>query len=138
MPVVAQGYLDSPAVRQMAAGSAFLNELNQGTSWPADIESALLWGDVRFEVTVRWGTLPLWQRMVTFGDLLIPMASASTLPVAEPSLHPFAWGRAFTIQLGDPGVASFDFADFLPPVAHSNLLLNGEVHATIARLVGLD
>ncbi|MGH2543329.1 MAG: esterase/lipase family protein [Ardenticatenaceae bacterium] len=136
-PVAAQGYLDSLALRQMTPGSEFLEQLNRPGTFPPDVEAALLWGDVRLAATVRWGALTLWGRAITLGDLLVPASSASTLPHATPTCLPFTWAREFEVQVGERAVAPYNLMDFLPPVAHSNLLYNADVHAAVARLVGL-
>ncbi len=136
MPLTAQGYLDSPAVAQMTPGSDFLAALNRPGAMPKEVEYLLLWGDVRFSAAVRWGLVNLWERAVTFGDLLVSAHSASTLNM--PAGHvAFPWGRSVEVRVGDPAAAPTGISDFLPPVSHSSLLLNPDVHAAIARAVGL-
>jgi pimeloyl-ACP methyl ester carboxylesterase len=137
MPIGTQGYFDSPAVRQLVPGSPFLQQLNAPGSFPADVESTLIWGDVQVTGSVRWGPLLLWERALSLGDLLIPADSASTLPIARPAHHPFLWKRHYEIHVNQPAVAAYDLNEFLPPVSHSNLLRNREVQALVARLVGL-
>jgi hypothetical protein len=59
------------------------------------------------------------------------------VPGTQPTIHPWVWGRELTVQVGDPASEPFGISDYLPPVAHANLLLNEEVHNTVAELVGL-
>jgi pimeloyl-ACP methyl ester carboxylesterase len=136
-PVVAHGYLDSPALVQMAPGSEFLEQLNQPGAFPPEVESALCFGDVRLSASVKWAALTLWGRSVTLGDLLVSHLSASTIPNARPDRYAFTWEREFEVRVGEPETTPYRVMDYLPPVSHSNLLINPDVHATVARLLGL-
>lgn len=135
--VRSQGFFDSPAVRQMVPGSEFLTALNEPGSFPDQVRSDLIWGDVQVGGTVRWGPTTLWSRTVSLGDLLIPAYSASNLPPAQPMRHPFLWRRHYEIQVNEPTLEAYNLNDFLPPISHSNLLRNPEIQALVARLVGL-
>lgn len=136
-PMGVRGLFDSPALQQMMPGSDFLQALNQPGSFPADVEAALLWGDVQLTGGVRWGALPLWERTLSLGDLLISAASASTFPHVEAARTPFLWRREYRVQIGNPALAPYDLADYLPPVAHTPILHQPEVHEQVARLIGL-
>ncbi|HEX8681136.1 MAG TPA: hypothetical protein VF707_02405 [Ardenticatenaceae bacterium] len=138
LPAVSQGYFDSPAVRQMTPGSPFMEELNAPGAHPSDVEAALIWGDIRFTGSVRWGPVNLWERAVSLGDLLVTARSASTLPnVPDAARFPLVWEQRYTVQIGDPSPVPADVSDLLPPVAHSNLLRHPDVQAYVAQLVGL-
>lgn len=136
MPVMAQT-LDSPALSQMIPGSPFLQALSAPGAFPADVRLALIWGDIQLTGGVRWGPVPLWERTLSLGDLLIPAASASTLPNVAAQRFPHLWQQRYMVQVGDPSTAPYALADLLPPVAHSPLLLNEQVQETVARLVGV-
>src|SRR5690606_784608 len=94
-----RGYLDSPAVRQMAPGSDFLRSLNRPENIPPGVECYTLYGDIRFGVSVFWGRLPLWGRSVSFGDLLVPAHSAREIPGARAMQLPYNWEREWTIRI---------------------------------------
>ncbi len=137
MPILTQGYFDSPAVRQLVPGSAFLQQLNAPGTFPPTVESTVIWGDVQVTASVRWGPLLLWERAVSLGDLLIPADSASTIPPATPARFLFLWKRHYEVHINQPAVAAYDLNEYLPPVSHSNLLRSSEVQSLVARLAGL-
>jgi pimeloyl-ACP methyl ester carboxylesterase len=139
LPAASQGYFDSPAVRQMIPGSPLLQELNTPGTLPPEVETVLIWGDIRFTGSVRWGPLVLWERTVSLGDLLVTASSASTLPNVTPTRFPLLWEQQVNIQIGSPSPVPepADVNDYLPPVSHSNLLRHPDVQAEVARLVGL-
>lgn len=127
-----RGYFDSLALRQMTPGSEFLFALNQPHNTPRAIEFHTVYGDIRFGVTVLWGSLPLWSRSVSFGDLLVPVYSAVEIPGATPQRHGFAQEEDWTIRVGREMPAARDFSEqFLPPVSHANLLRNPGVHQAV-------
>jgi pimeloyl-ACP methyl ester carboxylesterase len=137
MPLASLHDARSPALRQITPGSEFLRELNRPDAFPPDVEAILLWGDVQVGGAVRWGPLPLWQREVSLGDLLVTAESASNLPGVNPLRYPLVWQRRYLIQADQRAVVAFNLADHLPPVAHGNLLRNPEVLDIVARSVGL-
>lgn len=139
LPAASQGYFDSPAVRQMVPGSPFLQELNAPGTLPPEVETVLVWGDIRFTGSVRWGPLVLWERTVSLGDLLVTATSASALPNATPARFPLLWEQRYTIQIGSPARAPVptNVNAILPPVSHSNLLAHPDMQAYVAQIVGL-
>lgn len=136
MPVMAQT-LDSPALSQMIPGSPFLQALSAPGAFPSDVRLALIWGEIHLTGGVRWGPVPLWERTLSLGDLLIPAISASTMPNVAAQRFPQRWEQRYMVQLGDPAAAPYALTDLLPPVAHSPLLLNESVQRTVVQLIGL-
>lgn len=135
--VAATGSLDSPALRQMHPASTFLRRLNRRGTWPANVDGVLFWGDIRFGATLRAGPLLLWERLATFGDLLISARSASEVPGVEattfPLMHETRWD--FDVLTPYRDVGPREVSDLLPEEYHGNLLKSSLVQSEIGRLL---
>lgn len=126
------GYQDSVALRQIMPGSDFLRTLNEPHNTPRDVEFHAIYGDIRLGVSVVWGAVTLWARSVSFGDLLVPVSSASQVPGAHLRRYPFNWEREWVVRLGRaPLTTEKALQQYLPPVSHSNLVGNPDIHQLV-------
>ena len=135
--VAAHGDLHSPALRQMHPGSDFLRRLNRPGNWPAGVDTALIWGDIRFGAALRAGRLLLWERLITVGDLLVSARSASTLPGATATKIPLVDETRWEIDIGraQEAPATHELDDLLPDEYHANLLEYSAVQDKVGRLL---
>ncbi|HIP96738.1 MAG TPA: alpha/beta fold hydrolase [Anaerolineae bacterium] len=123
----------APPLRQMAADSEFMQELNAPGAMPTEVSYHCLYGDIRVSLAVNWGRLTVYRYTAYLGDLLVPVESASTVPGVDSSSYPFPYQKKLTLWIGKPAAAvsaqAQDLSDYLPPSYHSNLRKNPEVQA---------
>lgn len=135
----ARGVFDSPALRQLRPGSQFMRQLNRPQNWPPGVEAVLLWGDVRYGAALRARGLLLWERMTSWGDLLVSAGSASTLRGVDVVKHPFVnetrWELSILEPAPMPALEARAIPDYLPPEYHSNLLRNPRVHEVVGQIL---
>lgn len=128
--------LDSPALRQVQPESEFLAALNAPGAMPTDVCYYALYGDIRVHLRMGLGhVLPLYDRTVSLGDLLIPMESAATIPNAAARAYGFGYEQEIVISLGHSveGVAAL-LAE-LPPCYHGNLRRNPAIQDRVLHIL---
>lgn len=135
--VAAWGTLHTPALRQMHPDSDFLRRLNRSQNWPTDVDSAVIWGDIRFGAALRAGVLLLWERLITVGDLIVSVRSASDIPGGTPVKIPLVDETRWEIDIGrtQEAPAARDLDDLLPDEYHANLLEYSAVQDEVGRLL---
>lgn len=135
---------DCPAISPKALGllqitreSFLLRWLNRPECTPRHVRFYCLLGqiDMCFLVPTRRYYVPV---NVTFGDLLTKADSAMSIPGARPQL--FVFNRAYGVDIARraPPHPLDWFGGDLPPVAHTRLMGQREVHETILRILAQD
>lgn len=123
----------APPLRQLAADSQVMQELNAPGAMPAEVSYHCLYGDIRISLTVKWGWLTMYRHTTCLGDLVVPVESASIVPNVDSSGYPFPYHKDLTLWIGKPtGAVSAQargLADYLPPSYHSNLRKNPDVQS---------
>ncbi len=79
---------DSPVYAELHPDSPILAELNRPGTMPPDVRCCTFYGDIRYSVHISANRLTLVDHAVSFGDLLVPAASAGEIrtPPAPPTL----------------------------------------------------
>ncbi|MCC7355053.1 MAG: alpha/beta fold hydrolase [Anaerolineae bacterium] len=128
--------LNSPALRQIQPESAFLAALNAPGAMPADVRYCALYGDIRIRLRMGLGRLlPLYDRTVSLGDLLIPVGTASVIPNAPVRAYGFSYEQEIAISFGHSvnGLSS-PLAE-LPPCYHGNLRRNPAIQVRVLHIL---
>ncbi len=124
-PVVPRVLLtDSPVYSQLHPDSPLLAELNQAGTMPPDVRCYTFYGDIRYSVRISVNRLTLIDHTVSFGDLLVPAASAREIPNAACTPFPFVDGQSLSLTLTTvPAQAEpRSLFDNLPSISHNNQL----------------
>ncbi|MDY7039845.1 MAG: alpha/beta fold hydrolase [Chloroflexota bacterium] len=129
----------APPLRQLAADSEFMQELNTPGAMPTETSYHCLYGDIRISLAVNWWQFTVYRHTAYLGDLLVPVDSASTVPGVDSSSHPFLDEKKLTLWIGKSAEAASaqarDMSDYLPPSYHSNLRKNPEVQARALQIL---
>lgn len=128
---------DTPIYQQLAPDSPLLAELNRPGALPPEIECHTFYGDIRVRLRVTAGKLKLIEQAVSFGDLVVPAASASTIPGAQATPHPYITEKTLELSLRrrPEETATRSLYAFLPDTSHGRLLSNPDVHDGVLALL---
>jgi pimeloyl-ACP methyl ester carboxylesterase len=128
---------DSPVYAQLRPDSPVLAELNQPGRLPADVRCFTFYGDIRYSVHISANRLTLVDYTVSFGDLLVPAASAREIPYASCTSYPFVYGESISMTLTTaPAQAGMrSLYDHLPSVSHNNQLADPRVQKAALDIV---
>ncbi len=134
--------LDSPSVMQTRPASEFMQFVNAPERMPREVEFFILYGDIYFQLDLRIFGLRLVRHRESFGDLLIPVQSSSSLPNAPFTAHVFETQLGGHIRIGRHTHMS-DHADMiaplhgglLPPTSHGRLRRNPDVQRKVLEIL---
>lgn len=90
---------ETPALKEMHPGSAFLQEINHPGAMPREIEYVNIIGDVRGGVIVKWANRVVWTGERSFGDMLVSTHSAGTIPNAPSRTFPLVEKLCLEVDL---------------------------------------
>ncbi len=131
---------DSPVYAQLHPDSPVLAELNRPGTLPAGIQCYTFYGDIRYSVRITANRLTLVNHAVSFGDLLVPAASAREIPGAACTPYPFVAGESISMSLTTAPASPAEAAarslyDHLPSVAHNNQLADPDIQKAALGIV---
>ncbi len=128
---------DTPIYQQLAPDSPLLAELNRPGTLPHEVECHTFYGDIRVQLRVNAGRLRLIERTVSFGDMVVPAASAREIPGAQATPHPYVTEKVLEVALRrtPDEMTTRSFYAFLPDTSHGRLLSNPAVHDGVLALL---
>jgi hypothetical protein len=133
---------DSPVYSQLHPDSPVLADLNRPGTMPEAVRCYCFYGDIRYSVRISANRLTLIDHTVSFGDLLVPAASAREIPYATCRSYPFVDGESITMTLtaapaqaspADPAARSL--FDYLPSISHNNQLADPGIQKTALEVI---
>ena len=128
--------LDSPALRQIQPDSEFLAAVNAPGAMPQDVQYSAIYGDISIRLHMGMGrALPLYDRTLSLGDLLVPAESAGTIPNATARAYGFPFKQEINITFGRSIDGLTGFLAELPPCYHGNLRRNRAIQARVLHIL---
>ncbi len=128
---------DTPIYQQLAPDSPLLAELNRPGTLPDEVECHTFYGDIRVSLRVAAGRVKLIEHAVSFGDMVVPAASACEIPGAQATPHAYITEKVLEVALQKPSPeeATRSLYAFLPDTSHGRLLSNPDVHDGVLALL---
>ncbi len=132
-------FTDSPILRQIAPDSPLLAELRAPDALPRGVACHSFYGDIRVHVQVARDKdrPPLFDQVVSFGDLTVTTPSAAYLMGLAGVAQGFTTEKevAVTLRQKNRATGARSLWDQMPETAHACLLGNRSVQAAVLALL---
>jgi pimeloyl-ACP methyl ester carboxylesterase len=128
---------DSPIYAQLHPDSPVLAELNRPGTMPEHVKCYTVYGDIRYSVRITANRLTLIDHTVSFGDLLVPAASAGAIPHVAGAPLPFVDGMSMHLTLTTAPAQAEPRAleDHLPSISHNRQLADPGIQQAVLEIV---